>query len=151
MDKQHDNPQTVLQKTIIRLMHQSMRGFRQFAAKNGLSMTQMIALRQIYYHSKRKGCTVSDIGENLGVSNPAASQLLDKLVQTGLISRQENPDDRRSKRILLTPQGEQFLKESMMFQQSWIKKLLSSLSHEEIKQITNSLLLITTKLEEIDQ
>ncbi|HEY62100.1 MAG TPA: MarR family transcriptional regulator [Anaerolineae bacterium] len=150
MKTPNENLQEVLRKTMVRLMHQSMRNFWRYAKEQGLSITQMIALRQIYYHGEQNGCSVSDISENLGVSNPATSQSLDKLVQMGLISRQENPHDRRSKQILLTEHGKRVLVESMHPQRIWLKELLERLTPEETEQISNALSLLEEKLAEIE-
>ena len=150
MKTPNENLQEVLRKTMVRLMHQSMRNFWRYAKEQGLSITQMIALRQIYYHGEQNGCSVSDISENLGVSNPATSQSLDKLVQMGLISRQENPHDRRSKQILLTERGKRILVESMHPQRIWLKELLERLTPEETEQISNALSLLEEKLAEIE-
>jgi len=146
----NENLKEILRKTMVRLMHQSMRNFWRYAKEQGLSITQMIALRQVYYHDKQGGCSVSDISENLGVTNPATSQSLDKLVQMGLISRQENPHDRRSKQILLTEYGEQILVESMHPQRIWLKELLERLTPEETEQVSQALSLLYEKLAEIE-
>ncbi len=151
MENPSNDLQVIFRKTMVRLLHQSMRGFRRFAKKSGLSITQMIALRQIYYHSKNSGCSVSDISGKLGITNPAASQLLDKLVQMDLVTRQENPHDRRSKQLYVTEKGENFLKESMLSQQAWIETLMNRLSPEETQLISRGLSLLAEKLAEVEQ
>jgi len=131
-------------------MYLSMRGFWRFAKMQGLSMTQMIALRQVYHRRKEGGCSISNISENLGVTNAAISQSLDKLVQMGLVMRTENPNDRRSKQISLTKRGEQILIESMRYQQAWQKELIETLTSGEADELAQALMLLAEKLPEIE-
>ncbi len=55
-------------------------------------------------HGGKSG--VSEIGGQMGVTNAAASQAVDRLVHLGLIERTEDPDDRRAKRLTLTQAGQ---------------------------------------------
>jgi len=142
--------QETLRKTLGQVVHLSMHHFWRFAKEKGLSMAQMITLRKVYHRHDDQDCSVSDISGLLGVTNAAVSQSLDKLVVQGLVERQENPQDRRSKQILLTPQGEDLLRESMRAQQSWIEELSSHLSPEEQTQIEAAFRLLTEKIAAMD-
>ena len=75
-------------------MHRSGREFRRFMEKSNLSFSQVNVLMRLFHSAD---CGVSEIGEEMGITNPAASQAVDRLVQMGLIERTEDPDDRRSK------------------------------------------------------
>ena len=58
-------------------MRRSMRNFIRFAKDSNLSMSQLGAL----FHLHHAGSTgVTDLGEHLGVSSAAASQMLERLV-----------------------------------------------------------------------
>jgi DNA-binding MarR family transcriptional regulator len=50
--------------------------------------------------------TISAIGDHLGLSLPATSQMVQKLVKRGLICRSEGTVDRREKQVVLAPAGE---------------------------------------------
>ena len=101
-------------------MHRSMRNFIHYVRDNGLSMSQLGAL----FHLTRMGSSgVTDLAGHLEVSNAAASQMLERLVQQGLILRTEDPNDRRVKQIILTERGSQVLEESIRARQSWLDKL----------------------------
>jgi DNA-binding MarR family transcriptional regulator len=56
-----------------------------------------------------KARTISAIADHLGLSLPATSQMVQKLVKRGLISRSEGATDRREKQIVLAPAGESLL------------------------------------------
>jgi DNA-binding MarR family transcriptional regulator len=129
------------------VMQFSMRGFMQFSKENGISIPQLGALMQI---SKSRCHGVSGLGEGLGVTSAAASQMLERLVQQGYVVRSEDPEDRRSKTIKLTPKGEKTIKEGMDARQSWIPMLAERMDTDERKNVTSALILLTDKLKEIE-
>jgi DNA-binding MarR family transcriptional regulator len=117
-------------------MHRSMRSFLRYARERGLSMSQVAALFQIHQSGR---LAVSDIGDNLGVTNAAASQLLDRLVLQGLVLRSENPQDRREKQLALTDLGRQVLQESSQTRLVWLERLTCTLSLEEQVKVAQGL------------
>jgi DNA-binding MarR family transcriptional regulator len=117
-------------------MHRSMRSLVRYARERGLSMSQMATLFQI---SRRGQLAVSDIGDDLGMSNAAASQLLDRLVQQGLVLRSENPLDRREKTLVLTDMGRQALVETTRTRLAWLERLAATLTPEEKTKIVEAL------------
>lgn len=127
-------------------IHSAMRGLWRYARENGISISQLFILRQIHANT-RGGCNVSLISEQMGVSNAAISQTLDLLVQEGLVTRTEDPGDRRHKRILLTDQGEEIVRESMEAEQAWLLDLNEDLCEEEKKLLTEALQLLLKKIE----
>lgn len=125
-----------LQEWIDVFMRRSMRDFIRYSRRNGLSMSQNGALLHL---SRRGTCGVTDIGDSLGVTSGAASQMLDRLVQQGLIVRSEDPNDRRARRITLTEEGHQAVRESIQAQQGWFDDLAAALSAGEKEQISAAL------------
>lgn len=67
-----------------------------------LTMQQVRVLGHI---AKDPGISGHEIGERLGVSAPTASGLIDRLVEKGLVSRVDDPDDRRVRRLHATESG----------------------------------------------
>ena len=143
--------QKTLRTALGQIIHLFMHNFLHFAKEQGLSMAQMITLRQVYHRDTAKDCSVSDISEWLGVTNAAVSQSLDKLVLQELIERQENPQDRRSKQILLTPKGKEVLTKSMQTGQSWLEDLSDHLTSEEQTQIETAFHLLIERLTDMEQ
>ena len=84
--------------------------FMRFMKQQGLSTPQINALMYIYHAG---GCQVSDIGVLAEVSNAAASQLVERLVQQGLVERREDPMNRRTKILRLTEQGKALIQSSV--------------------------------------
>jgi DNA-binding MarR family transcriptional regulator len=83
-------------------MNRSMRSWHLFAKSTGLSMPQFSVLMQLHH---KGACGMSDISERFEITPAAASQLVDKLVQGGLVQREEDPTDRRAKLLNLTEKG----------------------------------------------
>ncbi len=135
-----------LGKWIEVFMRRSMHNFICYSKEMGLSMSQIGAL----FHIFRGRSSVSDIGDNLSVTSAAASQMLERLVQQGLILRKEDPDDRRVKQIVLTDKGRQILKESLAVRQGWLENLAHTLSDSEREQITEALNILIEKANQLE-
>lgn len=132
-------------------MHHSMNELRQFSRARGLSITQLSVLFHLYYgaagaHSSEQPhpiCGVSDIGEHLGITNAAASQLTDRLVIQGLLERSEDAQDRRMRPLRLTTKGEALVVESIEARQRWIEQLTETLTGDEQEAIIAALTTLT--------
>src|SRR4030042_611516 len=133
---------TTLQEWINIFRRRMMGNFFTYARDKGLTMAQLGAM----FHINQKGaCGVSDIGSNLGVTNSAASQMIERLVQLKLITRSEDPTDRRVKQIALTDKGRQTLQASGQANQDWLESLVQSMTVEEQVQVRNALLTLIDK------
>jgi DNA-binding MarR family transcriptional regulator len=128
-------------------MRNSMRSFILYSKESGLSMSQIGAL----FHIRRGSCGVSDIGEDQGITSAAASQMVERLVQQGLILRSEDQLDRRAKKMVLTEKGEQILQTSIRFRQRWLNDLAESLSPAEQDQVVAALTLLIEKAVPLEQ
>jgi DNA-binding MarR family transcriptional regulator len=134
--------ESVFHEWIDVFMHRSMKGFIEYAREAGLSMSMLGAL----FHLHKMGSSgVTDLGGHLGVTSAGASQMLDRLVQQGLIQRSEDPDDRRVKQIVLTEQGCQVLKDGIRARHEWLQNLSKILSPQEKDQISSALTLMIEK------
>jgi DNA-binding MarR family transcriptional regulator len=138
---------TTFQEWIDIFMHRSMRRFIHYARESGLSMSMIGTLFHLNKHEKTG---VTDLGEILGVTSAAASQMLERLVQQGLIQRTEDPDDRRVKKIALTVKGCGLLEEGLQARQGWLTDLADSLSEAEQEQVTSALSLLINKAHQVE-
>lgn len=125
----------------------SMRDFLRYARESKLSMSNLGA---IFYVHRCVGCAVSDVGDHLGVTNAAASQLLDRLVDQGFLVRSEDSEDRRIKRIQLTDRGERVFEEGIQARGGWMSDLAAELSEDERRMITQALELMIPKMARLD-
>jgi DNA-binding MarR family transcriptional regulator len=126
----------------------SMRGWTHHAKAVGLSMPQFNLLMQLY---KRGACGISQIGENFEVTNAAASQLVEKLFQSGLIERTEDPKDRRAKHIQLSAKGRSLIEKGIRERYHWLDQLSEHLSEEERVRTAEALKVLTEAALKLDQ
>jgi DNA-binding MarR family transcriptional regulator len=129
------------------LMQKTMRRFLRHARESGLSMSHIGAI----FHTHRFGsCGVTEIGEHLGMSSAAASQMLERLVQQDLVKRTEDPDDRRVKRIELTDKSKHILEEGLRVRQTWLKDLARSLDENERETVEAAMRILVTKINQFE-
>jgi DNA-binding MarR family transcriptional regulator len=96
-----------------------------------LSLAESVVMRSL----QRGPLSVAEVGECLYISHSAASRAVDRLVRDGLVSRQENPDDRRQKQLTLTPKGEAMVGKMEGIVTAQMKPLVAALSEEEREQL----------------
>ena len=106
-------------------IHRSMRDWSRFIKASGFSMPQFFLLMHLRH---REHCGISDLSEHMEISNAAASQLVDKLVQADLLVRMEDPDDRRAKQVRLSPAGEELIEKGIAERSRWVDGLAGSLN-----------------------
>ena len=121
-------------------MHRSMRGWSHFAKSTGLSMPQFSILMQLHHRGR---CGLSELSERFDITNAAASQLVDKLVQSGYLERTEDPSDRRAKMLNLSDKGRSFVELGIQERHRWMDELVKSLSAEEIAKVSEALTILT--------
>lgn len=75
-------------------------------SEENLSFSQVAALHII---DQTQTISIQDISVRLNLSLSATSRLIDDLVRTDFIDRVEDPENRRSKILTLTHEGQDFL------------------------------------------
>lgn len=135
-----------LQECVAVFMRRSMHNLVRYARESGLSISQVNALIHIHH----QGGGVTDLGEHLGISSAAASQLLERLVQQELILRTEDPEDRRVKQLVLTEKGIQTIHEGFKARLGWLNDLAGILSLSEKDQISPVLHILMEKTQQLE-
>ena len=121
-------------------MQRSMGNWWRFARSTGLSMPQFSLMTQMYH---RGACGMSGISEQFEITPAAASQMVDKLVQSGYIVREEDPTDRRAKTLNLTAKGRQLIDAGNEERYRWVEELAGRLNAEERAQVVEALDVMT--------
>lgn len=138
---------TTLQDAFTIFRQRMMANMYLFARDNGLTMGQLGAMLHI---SQKHGCGVSDIGNDMGITNSAASQMLERLVQLQLISRSEDPSDRRGKLIVLTDKGRQVLQEGNLANHMWLEDLARSMTPVEQELVRQAIAILVDKARHLE-
>ena len=82
--------------------------------------------------------SLSGLGKMLNVSKSQMTLKMDKLAQAGYTERIPDKEDRRIIRIVLTPEGQNFINNSRKTVKEGMNQLLSPLSMEEIEELKKS-------------
>ncbi|MGA2479466.1 MAG: MarR family transcriptional regulator [Spirochaetia bacterium] len=106
----------------------SLHGMAHDARAQGLSMPQYSILMRLRHTD---GCAVHDIGRMFDVSAAAASQLVEKLVQSGFVARTEDPADRRARKIAITAKGRALIARGLAERFRWVDELVDGLPPRE--------------------
>ena len=116
-------------------------------AELDLSFTQLKALCALEADGEER--SVKALAESMGVSLPAMSRAVDALYERGLVERQEDPVDRRVRRVRLTAAGRtvpQALNEARL---SALADLLASLGDDQAAALERALTLILEQRDDI--
>lgn len=128
-------------------MRRSMRDFIQFIKESGLTTTQLNTLMRLYY---RGDCPISEISDHLGITNAATSQMVQRLVEQGLLDRTEDPTDRRVKQLTLTAEGRALIEQGIEARRRWLEDLTVALPAEEQANIVATLTTLTQAARRLD-
>lgn len=99
------------------------------AGAEDLTYEQLNVLKLIGTHGAH---TLKMLAKFLAVTPPAASVMVDKLVNLGFVGRNENPEDRREVLISVTARGRRVVGRFQEHSEKRFSEFLSDLSDEEI-------------------
>ena len=121
----------------------SMHDFTRYARSVGLSLEQINVLMHLYYRGPRE---VMAFGDFMRLSPAGTSQMVERLVQQGLVQRVESQDDRRVRLVHLTERGRLVVDGSIQARQQWVKQVLASLSDEQRTAVGQALRVLTEQV-----
>ncbi len=113
-------------------MQRSLRRIMGSMKQDGLSMPQIYTLMYLYHEGEVR---ISDIGVLMDVGKAAASQLVERLVQQGLVERVEDESDRRAKKIRLQPKSLRLIEKGLDAQRQQMGELMGLLSPEQLRTV----------------
>ena len=102
----------------------------------GRSLGQIKLMAHLYQHGQQ---TVGEVATGLGVSMPTASELVDRLVEDGMVERTANPADRRQVLLGLTPKAHAFATRMRALRRAQLRAALDRLTPEERPVFVRSL------------
>jgi DNA-binding MarR family transcriptional regulator len=129
------------------LMRMSNVGTFSRIAELDVSFTQLKVLCRLEMDGQER--SVKALADSMGVSLPAMSRAVDGLFERGFVTRDEDPVDRRMKRVRLTPAGRTVPLALNDARLSALQDLIGSLDDEEAAALERALTLIVGHREEI--
>ncbi len=104
--------------------------------ESGLSMTQCKAILELGGLGQAdEPLQVSDLAEHFGVSVPSMSRAVDALVKKKLVTRVEDPNDRRVRRVAITAKGKQLVDTLLLVRQAGLEAFAASLSAAQRRKL----------------
>lgn len=98
----------------------------------GLSHTQMSMLYLLSYH---KSANVKQIADFMGVTKSAVTQVMDPLVEKGLVNRRSDSRDRRVVHLALSAKGSRLVRKLARYKFAGLRSALETLDNKDLKQI----------------
>jgi DNA-binding MarR family transcriptional regulator len=111
------------------------------AGSNQLTVPQ---LRALLFVRRHPGASLSPLAEHLGMALPATSNLVERLVQAGLVERTTNPDERRRIQLTLTAMGADHVERAQLLVRSRLRADLTALSPTDLGRLAGSLEVLAT-------
>jgi DNA-binding MarR family transcriptional regulator len=105
--------------------------------ESGLTFAQMKILVELQTPDEEH--TVTAFAEHLGISVASASRAADGMVRRKLVTRIEDPDDRRVKRLALTAKGQQLADRIISARLASLEEFTGSLEAEERHKLESAL------------
>jgi DNA-binding MarR family transcriptional regulator len=109
------------------------------ADAHGLSFLEFKVLMGLGVFESGDNFCLADISGSTGASMPAVSRAVDSLVRKDLVSRVEDPEDRRRRLIALTDKGHDVTNAALMGRAVGAVKLASSFTEEELQELDSLL------------
>jgi DNA-binding MarR family transcriptional regulator len=101
-----------------------------------LTVTQLLVLFSL---REAPGMPAGALAEDLRVTPPTVTGLVDRLVRMGLVRREEDPKDRRLVRNVLTERGEEALGEVEREGRAFLTQLFERLSAGQLSRLVDCL------------
>ncbi|MFN8161533.1 MAG: MarR family transcriptional regulator [Solirubrobacterales bacterium] len=110
--------------------------------ESGLSLTQCKALLSLSGAGEARdgqSCPGKELAESVGLSVATISRAVDGLVEAGYVTRVEDPEDRRVRRIAITPSGEEVVGRILAARLEGLREFTATLSAAERRRLDSAL------------
>lgn len=110
---------------------------RRLRARFGITLARFDYLAQLYRHPQ--GLRMNALSKYLMVTGGNVTGLTDELEKDGWVRRESDPDDRRSWRVALTPEGARSFEAMAHEHEGWVVELLAPLDDRAQHQLLDLL------------
>lgn len=113
----------------------------------GLTRAQWSVIVQL---CRKDGLSQNELAELLEIEQPSLVKLLDKLEESALVERRQDPKDRRAKHVFLTAKSAEVLEPMQSISQEIRQNMLNGLSEAEQELLLAQLSKIKSNLLDLD-
>jgi MarR family transcriptional regulator for hemolysin len=117
-------------------------------AQYGITRAQWAVLARL---DRFEGLKQSELAEMLDLQPITLTRLLDRLSDSGLIERRSDPNDRRAKRLFLTPSARPLLEQLGALGEAMMGEALNGVSRDSVEQIVAQLAVVKENLRQAIQ
>ena len=118
------------------------------AAQFGITRAQWAVLVRL---DRSEGLKQSELAETLNLQPITLTRLLDKLSDNGLIERRADPEDRRAKRLFLTPAARPLLERLGVLAEEMMGGALAGVEADGVEQTIGRLAIVKDNLRRLIQ
>jgi DNA-binding MarR family transcriptional regulator len=119
-------------ETVIYLESESRRLAREASQRLGITATQLNVLKLL---DEIGELSLSELSRRLAAQNSAVTGIVDRMVQAGLVVREQSAEDRRVWRIRMTPKGQEIGARTQVLPWDLLRSALASLDRREKEQL----------------
>lgn len=116
----------------------------------GFSANYFNVLRMLYVYAP-DGVPLSKIAEHVGITRASMTQIINNLEGRGLVARVENPKDKRSFLVSLTPKGVEEIKTVFVSYHTAISRLVEKAGTSNLQNMIDHLLMKTNEIIELQR
>jgi len=121
---------------IIEFQRETNRLLGNFAAEPWIELSLTIAqLKSLFFIADKGKTNFKKLADALGVTPPNVTGIVDRLVEHGLVSRTENPEDRRIMVLQITTKGRNLLHNLQQNRASHMANILEQLGQDELASL----------------
>jgi len=124
---------------ILETIPPSMRAIREQMRAGRAASLSVPQFRLLIFVRRNPGTSLSSLADHLGATLPASSQLVERLVRAGFLTRVQHPQERRRIELRLTEAGAASLAECDARTRAWLCERLSGLSDAELDRLAGAL------------
>ncbi|KZL89600.1 MarR family winged helix-turn-helix transcriptional regulator [Clostridium magnum] len=107
-------------------------------------------IKVIIHLAHHGACSISEAAKNLTISKPNMTPIIDKLISEGMVTRYNDPNDRRILRIELTEKAHEFIKEQEEAIKNNLAQKISSLDSKDLEALNTHVRGITDIILKVD-
>ena len=133
-------------ETIVYLQAESRRLAKEQCAKHGITATQLNALKLL---QSVGDISLSDLSKRMSATNSAITGLVDRMVEAGLVAREQSAEDRRVWKIKLTAEGRAVAKKVDVAPWDILQHALFALPQGELDQLMKTLTKLADHIEDV--
>jgi len=133
-------------ESLFQLVHALKRQLHDQASQLDLTITPM-HIRVMKIIDRKKPCTAIDIASFLGRDKAQVTRLVNTLINENLITKEPNPEDKRSQYLCVTESGAKLVEEIAKIDANTMKMMTKNLTQQELDEFQRISTLMTLNLE----